>query len=91
MAQRDGGSSKRVGKKQDRSRVLAEAAEFLAACEQKRKKPKNRTGSVFWKNPSTGLRTTHSKYRPRKGHRASSVIPEAGELYLKFLNILLLY
>ena len=91
MAQRDGGSSKRVGKKRDRSRVLAEAAEFLAACEQKRKKPKNRTASVFWKNPSTGLRTTHSKYRPRKGHRASSVISEAGELYLKFLNILLLY
>ena len=91
MAQRDGGSSKRVGKKRDRSRVLAEAAEFLAACEQKRKKPKNRTASLFWKNPSTGLRTTHSKYRPRKGHRASSVIPEAGELYLKFLNILLLY
>ena len=60
-------------KKRDRSRVLAEAAEFLAACEQKRKKPKNRTASVFWKNPSTGLRTTHSKYRPRKGHRASSV------------------
>ena len=86
MAQRGGGSSNRVGKKRDRSRVLAEAAEFLAACEQKGKR-KNRTASVFWKNPSTGLRTTHSKYRPRKGHRASSVIPEARELYLKFVTI----
>ena len=73
-------------KKRDRSRVLAEAAEFLAACEQRRKKPKNRTASVFCKNPSTGLRTTHSKYRPRKGHRASSVIPEAGELVCEILK-----
>ena len=83
--------AKRRWKFKESGKKARSIKEFLAACEQKRKKRKNRTASVFWKNPSTGLRTTHSKYRPRKGHRASSVIPEAGELYLKFLNNLLLY
>ena len=74
-------SEKRDKKKRSWANVLAEAEELLSSKNQKRK-PKAKTPVFcFWKNPVTGLRTTRSKYRPRKSSKTSKVPPESGERF----------
>ena len=56
-------------KKVNLESVMAEA-ESLLASKKKKRKPYI---SFFSKNPVTGLRSTHCKYRPRKRRSTSTV------------------
>ena len=60
---------KKKRKKLDLESVVAEA-ETLLVSQKKKRKP---YVSFFSKNPVTGVRSSHCKYRPRKRHSTPTV------------------
>ena len=77
---------KRKLKKIDLESVVAEA-ESLLASQKKKKKP---SFSYFSKNPVTGVRSCHCKYRPRNSQSTSTVSGELLYFYtIRFLQFFL--
>ena len=81
MADNSQSREKRSHKKRDWASILAESEELTSSQNQKKKPKAKKPVSFIWKNPVTGLRTTHSKYRPRRSRKASIVVPESGECF----------
>ena len=74
-------SEKRGNKKPSWASVLAEAEGILSSQKQKKKAKAKTPVYWIWKNPVTGQRTTHSKYRPRRSRKTPRVEPESGECF----------
>ena len=77
-------SEKRDNKRRSWASVLSEAEELLSSPKQKKKKKKTKAKTQvywFWKNPVTGLQTTHSKHHVRKSSKTSIVEPESCESF----------